>query len=151
MLDLAIHDGSQPVSLAEISARQEISLSYLEQLFARLRRAGLVSSIRGPGGGYQLNNLPGQISIADIIAAVDESVDATRCGGLGDCQDSKRCLTHDLWMDLSNQIRLFLTEISLADMMARSEVIETARRQEQRIGFHPPGAGGSPPRGGVLR
>ncbi|HPQ95472.1 MAG: Fe-S cluster assembly transcriptional regulator IscR [Thiothrix sp.] len=150
MLDLAIHDGKQPVSLAEISARQEISLSYLEQLFARLRRAGLVSSIRGPGGGYQLNSLPGQISIADIIAAVDENVDATRCGGVGDCQDSKRCLTHDLWMDLSNQIRLFLSDISLADMMARSEVIETARRQEQRVGFHPSPGSGGPPRGSLL-
>lgn len=136
MLDLALHNGEEPVSLAEISERQDISLSYLEQLFAKLRKAGLVVSMRGPGGGYQLKGDPADIAVADIISAVDESVDATRCGGLGDCQDNKRCLTHDLWMDLSNQSRLFLSEITLADMTAKLEVQETAARQEKkRIDF----------------
>ena len=136
MLDLALHNGEQPVSLAEISERQDISLSYLEQLFAKLRKAGLVVSMRGPGGGYQLSGAPESIVVADIISAVDENVDATRCGGMGDSQDNKRCLTHDLWMDLSNQIRVFLSEITLADMTARMEVQETAARQkDKRIDF----------------
>ena len=132
MLDLALHNGEEPVSLAEISERQDISLSYLEQLFAKLRKAGLVVSMRGPGGGYQLKGDPAHIAIADIISAVDENVDATRCGGLGDCQDNKRCLTHDLWMDLSNQIRVFLSEIPLADMTTRMEVRETSARQDKK-------------------
>ncbi len=136
MLDLALHNGGEPVSLAEISERQDISLSYLEQLFSKLRKAGLVVSMRGPGGGYQLNGDAADIVIADIISAVDENVDATRCGGLGDCQDNKRCLTHDLWMDLSNQIRVFLSDITLADMTAKMEVQETAARQNnKRIDF----------------
>lgn len=135
MLDLALHNDSNPVSLAEISERQDISLSYLEQLFSKLRRAGLVVSMRGPGGGYQLSTEPSKIVIADIIAAVDESVDATRCGGMGDCQDNKRCLTHDLWADLSNQIRLFLTEITLADMTEKQGVRMTAQRQERKVDF----------------
>ena len=132
MLDLALHMGDEPVSLAEISERQDISLSYLEQLFAKLRKAGLVVSMRGPGGGYQLSADPTEIAIADIVAAVDEHVDATRCGGMGDCQQNNRCLTHDLWMDLSNQIRVFLTEISLADMMSRFDTQELAKRQEHK-------------------
>ncbi|MGB0846673.1 MAG: Fe-S cluster assembly transcriptional regulator IscR [Thiolinea sp.] len=135
MLDLALHNGGQPVSLADISERQDISLSYLEQLFSKLRRAGLVVSMRGPGGGYQLNGEPEAIVVADIISAVDESVDATRCGGMADCQDNKRCLTHDLWADLSNQIRSFLSDITLADMTKRSDVRETAERQEKRVSF----------------
>ncbi len=135
MLDLALHTGAEPVSLAEISERQDISLSYLEQLFSKLRKSGLVVSMRGPGGGYQLNGNPKDIAIADIISAVDEAVDATRCGGLGDCQNNQRCLTHDLWTDLSNQIRLFLSEITLADMIEREEVRETAIRQKKRVEF----------------
>ena len=135
MLDLALHTEGEPVSLAEISERQDISLSYLEQLFSKLRRAGLVVSMRGPGGGYQLSGAPSDIAIADIISAVDENVDATRCGGMGDCQGNKRCLTHDLWTDLSNQIRVFLSEITLADMTSRADVKETAHRQKQRIEF----------------
>ena len=137
MLDLALHTSDNPVSLAEISERQDISLSYLEQLFAKLRKAGLVVSMRGPGGGYQLNGSAADIAIADIISAVDEHVDATRCGGIGDCQDNKRCLTHDLWMDLSKQIRDFLSEITLADMTAKMDVQETAARQKKRIDFMP--------------
>ena len=135
MLDLALHNGGQPVSLADISERQDISLSYLEQLFSKLRRAGLVVSMRGPGGGYQLNGAPDDIVVSDIISAVDESVDATRCGGMADCQDNKRCLTHDLWADLSSQIRNFLSGITLADMTQRSDVQATAKRQEQRVEF----------------
>ncbi|CAG0909174.1 unnamed protein product, partial [Cyprideis torosa] len=96
MLDLAIHSGHGPVSLGDISTRQEISLSYLEQLFARLRRSELVRSTRGPGGGYSLNREASKIAISDVIAAVDENVDSTRCGGSSDCQDKKQCLTHDL-------------------------------------------------------
>jgi Rrf2 family iron-sulfur cluster assembly transcriptional regulator len=133
MLDLALHNGGQPVSLAEISERQDISLSYLEQLFSKLRRAGLVVSMRGPGGGYQLSGDPGGIVVSDIIAAVDESVDATRCGGMGGgCQDNKRCLTHDLWSDLSDQIRSFLSDITLADMTRRADTRKTAERQDQK-------------------
>lgn len=135
MLDLALHNGGQPVSLADISERQDISLSYLEQLFSKLRRAELVVSMRGPGGGYQLNGAPDDIVVSDIISAVDENVDATRCGGMADCQDNKRCLTHDLWADLSSQIRSFLSGITLADMTQRSDVQATARRQEQRVEF----------------
>ena len=136
MMDLAIHDHEGPVTLADISQCQGISLSYLEQLFARLRKEGLVEGVRGPGGGYQLNGAPNTIVIADIISAVDEHVDATRCGGLGDCQDNKRCLTHDLWMDLSNQIRVFLADMTLADLTSRLEVQETAARQnKKRIDF----------------
>ena len=94
MLDLALHEGEGPVTLAAISERQSISLSYLEQLFTRLRKQGLVSSTRGPGGGYSLSQPAHDIPVAAVVTAVDESVDATRCGGLGDCQDGRRCLTH---------------------------------------------------------
>ncbi|PIE00455.1 MAG: Fe-S cluster assembly transcriptional regulator IscR [Thiothrix nivea] len=132
MLDLALHHSGQPVSLAEISARQDISLSYLEQLFSKLRKAGLVVSMRGPGGGYQLSGDPNGIVVSDIIAAVDESVDATRCGGMADCQDNRRCLTHDLWADLSDQIRSFLSDITLADMTQRLGDRKEPHRQDQQ-------------------
>ena len=101
MLDLALHDERGPVTLADIAERQGISLSYLEQLFAQLRRRGLVKSTRGPGGGYRLGQENKHIAVADVITAVDESVDATRCGGRENCQGEERCLTHDLWQDLS--------------------------------------------------
>jgi len=104
MLDLALHHSGGPVTLSDIAQRQGISLSYLEQLFALLRRRGLVSSTRGPGGGYRLGRKSDEIAVADVIAAVDESVDATRCGGKENCQGAERCLTHDLWQDLSRQI-----------------------------------------------
>ncbi|MGV6809167.1 MAG: Rrf2 family transcriptional regulator [bacterium] len=120
MLDLALNDVDEPVSLADISARQAISLSYLEQLFSKLRKAGLVVSMRGPGGGYRLKNAAKDIQIAEIIAAVDENIDATRCGGLANCQSDNPCLTHNLWADLSEQIRVFLSEISLEDMKKRA-------------------------------
>ncbi len=131
MLDLAIHNENGPISLADISSRQGISLSYLEQLFARLRKQGLVVSTRGPGGGYTLSRPASDTPIADVISAVDEKVDTTRCGGAADCQNNQRCLTHDLWTDLSDQIRRFLTNITLADVMARNGVQEVAARQER--------------------
>ena len=117
MLDLALHADPRPVTLAGISERQGISLSYLEQLFTRLRRQGLVSSTRGPGGGYALSRSAHDIAIAEVVAAVDESVDATRCGGKGDCQDGQRCLTHDLWTELSEQVYSFLSGISLGQLV----------------------------------
>ena len=97
MLDLALHHDQGPVSLAAIAERQGISQSYLEQLFARLRRNGLVDGTRGPGGGYRLGRSENSISVADVIDAVNETVDATRCGGRRNCQGEHRCLTHDLW------------------------------------------------------
>ena len=130
MLDLALHDRQVPVNLADISARQDISLSYLEQLFSRLRKNGLVESARGPGGGYMLARPASGISIADVIAAVDETVDATRCGGQMNCQGEDRCLTHDLWEELSNQITGFLAGISLADLVSRRAVKVVSERQD---------------------
>jgi Rrf2 family iron-sulfur cluster assembly transcriptional regulator len=133
MLDLALHAGSGPVSLADISGRQDISLSYLEQLFAKLRRKDLVSSVRGPGGGYHLSRQHEDIFVAQIIDAVNESVDATGCGGTSDCQQGEVCLTHHLWCGLSQQIHNFLSQISLANLVAREEVQYISARQEQRI------------------
>lgn len=133
MLDLALHAGSGPVSLADISGRQDISLSYLEQLFAKLRKQNLVSSVRGPGGGYHLSRQHEDIFVAQIIDAVNESVDATGCGGTSDCQQGEVCLTHHLWCGLSTQIHNFLSQISLANLVAREEVQYIAARQEQRI------------------
>ena len=133
MLDLALHQLEGPVSLAGIAERQGISLSYLEQIFSRLRRSELVSSTRGPGGGYRLSRASTEISIADVIKAVDEMVDATRCGGMQNCQGEERCLTHDLWHDLSDQIRDFLTGIDLAQLVERRSVREVAARQDSII------------------
>ena len=121
MLDLALHAGNGPVTLAGISARQSISLSYLEQLFTRLRKQGLVSSTRGPGGGYSLSRSANDIQVAEVVSAVDESVDATRCGGQGDCQDGRRCLTHELWTELSEQIYDFLSGISLGQLVEQGQ------------------------------
>jgi len=103
----------------------------LEQLFSRLRRAGMVEGVRGPGGGYQLSRDTTQINIADIITAVDETIDSTRCGGKGNCQNSHPCLTHDLWMGLSEQIRLYLSTISLHDLLKRKTVRQVAERQDK--------------------
>ncbi|NIM28260.1 MAG: Rrf2 family transcriptional regulator [Gammaproteobacteria bacterium] len=131
MLDLAIHHDGGPVTLADIARRQGISLSYLEQLFAQLRKRGLVQSSRGPGGGYRLGRPAGDIAVVDVIGAVDESVDATRCGGMENCQGEARCLTHDLWHDLSKQIHEFLGSIDLAQLVERRRVREVAERQDQ--------------------
>ena len=132
MLDLALHGDHGPVSLADISARQEISLSYLEQLFSRLRRHQLVVSIRGPGGGYRLSRDPGSVFVAEVVDAVNESLDTTRCANKGDCQNGEKCLTHHLWSDLSDQIHQFLSEISLADLMRKREIQRVADRQDRR-------------------
>ncbi|AHK79564.1 MULTISPECIES: Fe-S cluster assembly transcription factor [Ectothiorhodospira] len=137
MLDLALHNDQGPISLADISGRQGISLSYLEQLFARLRKRGLVLSTRGPGGGYTLSRPPSELAIADVISAVDEKVDTTRCGGTVDCQNNERCLTHDLWSDLSSQIYDFLANITLGDVMKRNGVQEVAARQDKAMGGQP--------------
>lgn len=134
MLDLAVNAAAGPTSLADISRRQEISLSYLEQLFARLRRARLVESVRGPGGGYLLAMAPESISVAQVIDAVDESVDSTRCGGLSDCQQGDTCLTHHLWCELSEQIHGFLDGITLGELAVRQEVQTIASRQRRRLG-----------------
>ena len=131
MLDLALHYKDGPITLADISQRQGISLSYLEQLFSRLRKQGLVDSTRGPGGGYRLSRDSYEIAVADVITAVDEKVETTRCGGLSNCQDDEQCLTHDLWTELSTQIHDFLMGISLGDLVERKGVQEVAARQEQ--------------------
>ena len=131
MLDLAFHSQIKPVTLTDIAARQTISLSYLEQLFSRLRRANMVKGFRGPGGGYTLAGKASDINIADIIAAVDEPLDATKCGGEANCQKEQACLTHDLWMGLSEQIRDYLKGITLAQLLEKHHVKEIAKRQDQ--------------------
>jgi Rrf2 family transcriptional regulator, iron-sulfur cluster assembly transcription factor len=123
MADLATHEaGMRPVSLADIADRQEISLSYLEQLFAKLRRNGLVSSVRGPGGGYRLSRPAGEMRVSDIIMAVDEPIEATRCklGSAKGCtMVGGRCITHDLWEELGRQIHMFLSAVTLADVVEK--------------------------------
>lgn len=131
VLDLAIHQGKGPIALADIAQRQGISLSYLEQLFAKLRKRGLVLSVRGPGGGYNLARDAASIYIAEVITAVDENVDTTRCGGAHNCKSDGPCLTHDLWMDLSDRIYGYLNNISLSDLVERG-VQEAANRRHQR-------------------
>ena len=132
MLDLALHYQSGPVPLAEIAERQGISQSYLEQLFSRLRKRGLVDGTRGPGGGYRLVKSSELISVADVIDAVDETVDATRCGGQLNCQGEQRCLTHDLWAGLSTQIRDFLGNISLNELVGQRGVQIIRQWQDER-------------------
>ena len=133
MLDLALHYDQGAVTLAEIAKRQGISLSYLEQLFARLRRNGLVDSVRGPGGGYNLAHDPAKISVADIIVAINENIDARRCGGKANCHGDERCLTHELWEELSDRIHSFLKSITLADLVDQPQVQEVALRQDVRF------------------
>ena len=133
MLDLALHYEQGPITLSDISQRQEISLSYLEQLFSKLRRNSLVNSARGPGGGYRLSRDSSEIAVAEIIAAVDETVDATRCKRKGNCQHEERCLTHDLWCDLSDQIFDFLSGISLESLVEKKVVQEVAFRQDKNM------------------
>lgn len=117
MVDLAMRGGTSPVTLASISDRQKISLSYLEQLFGKLRRHNIVESVRGPGGGYYLARPSSKISIADIVVAVDESLDATQCGGNGDCHDDKQCITHDLWVGLNEALYRYMSEVSLQQVV----------------------------------
>jgi Rrf2 family iron-sulfur cluster assembly transcriptional regulator len=129
MLDVALHAKEGPVPLADISERQGISLSYLEQLFSKLRKAGLVASVRGPGGGYHLGLKPDEIAVGMVISAVDESVDATKCHGKEGCQGGTRCLTHTLWRDLSSRISSFLDGITLGELMIDNEVQQVSDRQ----------------------
>ena len=135
MLELAIHDRQGPVTLADISENQGISLSYLEQLFARLRKHHLVEGLRGPGGGYRLSRRPETISVADVISAIGEGIDATLCEGAEDCQEGERCLTHVLWTRLGNEIYDFLNGITLAGFLERHQVGEkpAARHESERL------------------
>jgi Rrf2 family iron-sulfur cluster assembly transcriptional regulator len=130
MLDLALHSVKVPITLTDISDRQDLSLSYLEQLFSRLRRNGLVTSTRGPGGGYQLGRPPEEINVAEVILAVDEPIDATGCNGKRSCQQGNVCLAHDLWLDLSESIFNYLDAISLAEVISRKNIREIAYRQD---------------------
>ena len=117
MIDLAMQCGSGPVTLAEISQRQKISLSYLEQLFGKMRRRALVDSVRGPGGGYLIAKDMAQVSVADIILAVDEPVDSTQCGGEENCRDGQKCITHDLWTNLDQHIVDYLGAVTLKQLV----------------------------------
>jgi len=140
MIDVAMHNGDGPVTLAGVADRQKISLSYLEQLFGKLRRAGLVDSVRGPGGGYNLARAPQGVSVADIITAVDEPIDATQCGGKENCHDDKRCMTHELWANLNAHIFSFLTSVSLEQLVRQQDKSDVAVLQDQRIGKKPEAA-----------
>lgn len=144
MLDLAMRDANGPVTLAGISERQGISLSYLEQLFGKLRRAELVESVRGPGGGYCLARLVEDITVADIIIAVDEPLDATQCGGHENCHDNHRCMTHDLWTDLNKTIFAYLANVSLASLVVKQRAKETAVMQDRRRVAAPAQDGAAP-------
>ncbi len=121
MLDVAMHAADAPVTLAAIADRQRISLSYLEQLFGKLRRNGLVDSVRGPGGGYQLAKPAEHMTVADIIRAVDEPIDATQCGGRENCHDDRRCMTHELWAGLNAHIFGFLRGVTLAELVRQQQ------------------------------
>ena len=121
MVDLSMRQTRGPVTLAAISERQHISLSYLEQLFGKLRRARLVNSVRGPGGGYNLAKPTNEITVAEIISAVDEPIDATQCGGKENCMDDRRCLTHDLWATLNEKMNDYLVSVTLADVVAHQQ------------------------------
>jgi Rrf2 family iron-sulfur cluster assembly transcriptional regulator len=134
MLDLALHAQAGPVSLSDVAVRQAISLSYLEQLFAKLKRAALVVSSRGPGGGYLPARPLDEVSVADIVDAVDERIDATRCGGHGNCQDGETCLTHQLWAELSHRIHDYLQSVSLASLVDRQQLAVLAQRADARLG-----------------
>ena len=129
MLDLALHGGKRPVTLAGISQRQSISLSYLEQLFGKLRRHELVESTRGPGGGYTLARELAKVSVADIITAVDEPLDATQCGGKENCKDEQRCMTHDLWATLNDKMYEYLDSVKLSDLVAQ----QAGRREAVQV------------------
>jgi Rrf2 family iron-sulfur cluster assembly transcriptional regulator len=134
MIDLGMRHERGPVTLAGISERQKISLSYLEQLFGRLRRQGLVESVRGPGGGYCLAKPLPEISVADIIRAVDEQIDATQCGGMGNCHDNKPCMTHELWSSLNDHIYQYLEAVNLDQLVrGQTEKQQQDEQQERRV------------------
>jgi Rrf2 family iron-sulfur cluster assembly transcriptional regulator len=136
MVDLAMSQGKHPVTLAAISQRQEISLSYLEQLFGKLRRRALVDSVRGPGGGYRLAQDMTQISVADIILAVDETLDATLCGGRENCRDEKKCITHNLWASLNQQIFSYLGAVTLRQLVDEQRQSGVALVHDMRDTLH---------------
>jgi len=143
MIDLGMRQHKGPVTLAGISQRQTISLSYLEQLFAKLRRHGLVESTRGPGGGYRLGKVASDISVADIIFAVDEPLDATQCSGRANCDNDHRCMTHDLWASLNRHMVDFLDSVSLANLVAQQStavrpVAAPATNTNRWTGTRPP-------------
>ncbi|PCJ49256.1 MAG: Fe-S cluster assembly transcriptional regulator IscR [Gammaproteobacteria bacterium] len=152
MLDLSLHSVNNPITLSDISSRQDLSLSYLEQLFSRLRRNGLVMSTRGPGGGYQLGRDPEQIKVAEVILAVNESLDATGCQGKRSCQQGSICLAHNLWLGLSDTIYEYLNNITLAEVISQQEIREIAYKQDAPVSQEPsdedlqsrPGAGNIP-------
>src|SRR3954449_11599660 len=138
MVDLAMRQNRGPVTLAAISDRQHISLSYLEQLFGNLRRAKLVSSVRGPGGGYNLAQVPQQITAPHIVMAVEEPLDATQCGGKENCHEERRCMTHDLWATLNEKMYDYLSSVTLADLVAHQagkpvSVIKDFRPKEEKV------------------
>jgi Rrf2 family transcriptional regulator, iron-sulfur cluster assembly transcription factor len=142
MMDLAMRGEDGPVALAGVSERQRISLSYLEQLFGKLRRYKLVDSVRGPGGGYCIARPLGSVMVADIIRAVDEPLDATQCGGRENCHDEHRCMTHELWSTLNSKMYDYLASVSLADLVARQHEKEAMSGiatviEDRRIGPHP--------------
>ena len=145
ILDLAFHSGAGPVSLSEISKRQNISLSYIEQLFTRLRKQQIVCSTRGPGGGYSLQRPADQIAVADVISAVDEIV-TTGCASEGSCDDGEQCLAHELWVELSQQIHEFLDGISIQDLMDEGSIQQVAERQDSER-TSSPGVHVTPPTG----
>jgi len=132
MVDLGMRQTRGPVTLAAISERQHISLSYLEQLFGKLRRRKLVSSVRGPGGGYRLAQPMPSITVADIVIAVDEPLDATQCGGKENCADDKRCMTHELWATLNKKMHEYLSSVSLADLVAQQAAKPVAVLHDKR-------------------
>lgn len=134
MMDIALHEQVGPVTLSDISQCQGISLSYLEQLFSKLRKNKLVKGVRGPGGGYRLTMPADEISIADIIDAVDEKLDMTKCGGKGDCADGKQCLTHQLWYGLTKKLKNFLSGITLDQYVNRPELSELMKKQDVQYG-----------------
>ena len=142
MLDLALHGANGPVTLAGISERQKISLSYLEQLFGKLRRRALVESVRGPGGGYNLAREASLVSVADIIEAVEEPLDSTQCGGRENCRQNQRCMTHDLWEELNTTVFGFLANVSLSQLVERQRtkpvtVVPGHARSARGPGHHP--------------
>jgi Rrf2 family iron-sulfur cluster assembly transcriptional regulator len=134
ILDIALHQKKSPVTLLAVSERQSISLSYLEQLFSKLRKREIVSSTRGPGGGYKINKAFTSISVKDIISAVDEKIDATQCGGTENCHDGSRCMTHDLWISVNNKILSYLDSLSLQDLYDNYQ-INRAENKDQKIDF----------------
>ncbi|BCE03216.1 Rrf2 family transcriptional regulator [Marinicellulosiphila megalodicopiae] len=133
ILDLALHETHGPTTLADISVRQGISLSYLEQLFAKMRRSKLVDSTRGPGGGYRLARAKHEISVVDIVDSVNESIQVTKCEGKGGCDNGEMCLTHELWNDLSEQINQYLLAITVEDLIKRPEILSLSAKQDQRV------------------